>query len=191
MHEPLEQNRMSKTQWKAPHYGAGAGLLVLGLLAGRAFFPLEIPKPFIVEKEKRVEVPVDRVIEKRVPFEVIKYVDRVVEKRVEVPVEKIVEKRVEVPVERMVEKRIEIPVDRIVYRDRIVEKTVPSAPPGLRGWRQVTKGMTRQQIRSILGEPLRIRSSGGLEEWYFSVELYGSYVWFGSGDLVVSWSEPN
>jgi hypothetical protein len=191
MHEPLEQNRMSKTQWKAPHYGAGAGLLVLGLLAGRAFFPLEIPKPFIVEKEKRVEVPVERIVEKRVPYEVIKYVDRVVEKRVEVPVEKVVVKRVEVPVEKIVEKRIEIPVDRIVYRDRIVEKTVPSAPPGLRGWRQVTKGMTHQQIRSILGEPLRIRSSGGLEEWYFSVERYSSYVWFGSGDLVVSWSEPN
>lgn len=191
MHEPLEQNRMSKTQWKAPHYGAGAGLLIVGLLAGRAFFPLEIPRPFVVEKEKRVEVPVERVVEKRVPFEVIKFVDRVVEKRVEVPVEKIVEKRVEVPVERMIEKRVEVPVERIVYRDRIVEKTVPSAPAGLRGWRQVAKGMTHQQIRAILGEPIRIQSSGGLEEWYFSADRYSSYVWFGSGDLVVSWSEPN
>ena len=93
MHEPLDQNRMSKTQWKAPHYGAGAGILMLGLIAGRAFFPLEIPRPFIVEKEKRVEVPFERIVEKRVPFEVIKYVDRIVEKRVEVPVEKRVEVR--------------------------------------------------------------------------------------------------
>ena len=170
---------MSKTQWKPPHYGVGAGMLILGLLAGRAFFPLEVPKPFVVEREKRIEVPVEKVVEKRVPFEVIKYVDRVVEKRVEVPVE------------RMIEKRVEVPVERIVYRDRIVEKTVPSAPAGLRGWRQVAKGMTHQQIRAILGEPIRIQSSGGLEEWYFSADRYSSYVWFGSGDLVVSWSEPN
>jgi hypothetical protein len=54
---------------------------------------LEIPRPFIVEKEKRVEVPFERIVEKRVPFEVIKYVDRIVEKRVEVPVEKRVEVR--------------------------------------------------------------------------------------------------
>ena len=188
MHEPLEENRMSKTQWKAPHYGAGAGLLVLGLLAGRAFFPLEIPKPFIVEKEKRVEVPVDRVIEKRVPFEVIKYVDRVVEKRVEVPVEKIVEKRVEVPVERMVEKRVEVPVERIVYRDRIVEKTVPNVAPGLRAWRQISNGMTRQQIRTLLGEPLKV-SATGLEEWYYSDDQLGAFVWFNSQG-VCGWREP-
>jgi len=74
MHEPLEPNRMSKTEWKAAHFGAGAGLLVVGLLSGRAFFPLE--------------VRVERIVEKQVPVEVIKYVDRVVEKRVEVPLEK-------------------------------------------------------------------------------------------------------
>ena len=52
--------------------------------------------------EKRVEVPVEKVVEK------------IVEKRVEVPVEKvvekIVEKRVEVPVERVVVERVEVPV---------------------------------------------------------------------------------
>jgi hypothetical protein len=178
MHEPLEQNRMSKTQWKAPHYGAGAGLLVLGLLAGRAFFPLEIPKPFIVEKEMRIEVPVEKFVEKRVPYEVIKYVDRVVEKRVEVPVEKVVTMRVEVPVER------------IVYRDRIVEKTLSNIPPSLRAWRQVSMGMTRQKVRELLGEPLRI-SATGLEKWYYSKEEYSSFVWFGYGGVVVGWNEPD
>lgn len=178
MHEPPEQNRMSKTQWKAPHYGAGAGLLVVGLLAGRAFFPLEIPRPFVVEKEMRIEVPVEKVVEKRVPYEVIKYVDRVVEKRVEVPVEKVVTMRVEVPVER------------IVYRDRIVEKTLPNMPPSLRAWRQISKGMTRQKVRELLGEPLRI-SATSLEEWFYSKDQVSSYVWFGYGDLVVGWKEPD
>ena len=191
MHEPLEQNRMSKTQWKAPHYGAGAGLLVVGLLAGRAFFPLEIPKPFIVEKEMRVEVPVERIIEQKVPYEVIKYVDRVVEKRVEVPVEKVVTMRVEVPVEKIVEKRVEVPVDRIVYRDRIVEKPVRSVPAGLSSWRQITKGLSREEVRSILGEPLKIEG-GAIERWYYGSTL-SSYAparvdFMFSG--VYGWSEP-
>ncbi len=184
MQEPQPRDYMIKTQWKAPHYGVGAGLLVVGLIAGRAFFPLEVPKAFIVEKEKRVEVPVDRIVEKRVPFEVIKYVDRIVEKRVEVPVEK----RVEVPVVKVVEKMVEVPVDRIVYRDRIVEKTVPYAAPGLRAWRQITNGMTRQQIRALLGEPLKI-SATGLEEWYYCDDQLGAFVWFNSQG-VCGWREP-
>jgi hypothetical protein len=141
MHETQDQNRMSQTQWKAPHYGVGAGLLVVGLLAGRAFFPLEIPKPFIVEKEKRVEVPVERIIERKVPYEVIKYVDRVVEKRVEIPVERVVEKRVEVPVERIVEK--------VVYRDRVGS----GVPVGRQAWRSLRKGMSESEVRELLGGP--------------------------------------
>jgi hypothetical protein len=179
MYEPKDQNSMSKTQWKAPHYGVGASLLVVGLLAGRAFFPLEIPRPFIVEKEKRIEVPVERVIEQRVPYEVIKYVDRVVEKRVEVPVEKIVEKRVEVP------------VDRIVYRDRIVEKSVSAAPAGLSSWRRITKGLSRDQVRAILGEPRKVEG-GDFEKWYYGRDIYygasASVIFY--SNAVDSWSEP-
>jgi len=159
MHETEHQDRMSKTQWKAPHYGVGAGLLVVGLLAGRAFFPLEIPKPFIVEKEKRVEVPVEKLVEKRVPYEVITYVDRVVENRVEVP------------------------VDRIIYRDRIVDSSVPATPAGLSAWRQLSKGISREQVRSVLGQPSRI-SGGVLETWdygtgYVSFSEGGVYGWYG------------
>ncbi len=175
MHEVDNQNRMSKTQWKAPHYGAGAGILVLGLIAGRAFFPLEIPKAFIVEKEKRIEVPVERIVEKRV----------------EVPVEKVVEKRVEVPVVKIVEKIVEVPVDRIVYRDRIVEKPVRSVPAGLSSWRQITKGLSRDQVRSVLGEPRKIQG-GDFEYWY-----YGSGSYLGAPSSVTfyeskvdSWCEP-
>lgn len=191
MRETDDQYRMGKTQWKAPHYGAGAGLLLLGLVAGRAFFPLEIPKPFIVEKEKRVEVPVERVIEQRVPYEVIKYVDRVVEKRVEVPVEKIVEKRVEVPVEKVVEKRVEVPVERIVYRDRMIENPMTSAPPGLSSWRRISKGLSRDQVRAVLGEPSKI--DGGLfETWYYGQKYsaYGSATVRFYNDAVYSWLEP-
>jgi hypothetical protein len=97
MHEkPETSDRIARIQWRGPHYAVSTGMLIVGIFAGRAFFPLEVPKPFIVEKEKRVEVPV----------------------------EKILEKRVEVPVEKIVEKRVEVPVEKFIYRDRIVEKTV-------------------------------------------------------------------
>lgn len=175
---------MAKIQWKAPHYGAGVAVLCVGLLAGRAFFPLEIPTPFIVEKEKRIEVPVDRIVEKKVPVEVVKYVDRVVEKRVEVPVEKVVEKRVEVPVEKIVEKTVMVPVEKIVYVDRIV----PSVPPGLSSWRQLRIGLSRQDVRSILGEPRRIEG-GALEYWYYGNESYKNRVVFYNSYLR-SWDEP-
>jgi predicted flap endonuclease-1-like 5' DNA nuclease len=87
-----------------------------------------------VTVEKRVEVPVEKIVEKivekRVEVPVEKIVEKIVEKRVEVPIEKIVEKRVEVPVDRIVEKivekRVEVPVDRVVEKivEKIVEKRV-------------------------------------------------------------------
>ena len=55
----------------------------------------------VAPKEVRVEVPVEKIVEK------------IVEVRVEVPVEKVVEKtiekRIEVPVEKIVEKTVEVP----------------------------------------------------------------------------------
>ena len=109
--------------WRKVHLVALAAALIAGVVIGRAFFPLEIPKPFVVEKviEKRVEVPVERIVEKRVevPTEVIKYVDRMV------------------------------PVEKIVYRDR--ETSV--APAGKIAWRQLQVGMSMASVRSLLGEP--------------------------------------
>ena len=176
MHETEHQDRMAKTQWKAPHYGVGAGLLVVGLLAGRAFFPLEIPKPFIVEKEKRVEIPVEHIVEKKVPFEVIKFTDRVVEKRVEVPVERIVVKRVEVPVER------------IVYRDIVVGAGGVRANVDLAAWRTLSKGQIKSQVIAALGHPVRIRN-GSYEEWYYSDRFASASVTF-FNEVIFSWNEP-
>ena len=56
----------------------------------------------VAPKEVRVEVPVEKIVEK------------IVETRVEVPVEKIVEKTVE--------KRVEVPVEKVV--EKLVEKTI-------------------------------------------------------------------
>ena len=191
MHEAQDQNGMAKTKWKAPHYGACVAVLCVGLLAGRAFFPLEIPTPFIVEKEKRVEVPVDRIVERKVPVEVVKYVNRVVEKRVEVPVEKVVEKRVEVPVEKIVEKTVMVPVEKVVYVDRVVEKPVAPLSGGIVAWRQIKKGLSRETVRVFLGEPKRI-TGGYFETWSYGVSSFsgapGTVTFL--RDTVDSWVEP-
>ena len=82
---------------------------------------VEVPVEKIVEKEVRVEVPVEKIVEKEVRVEVP--VEKIVEKevRVEVPVEKIVEKVVEKVVEKEV--RVEVPVEKIV------ERVIEIAPP--------------------------------------------------------------
>ena len=74
----------------------------------------------IVEKEVRVEVPVEKIVEKIVEKEV----------RVEVPVEKIVEKIVEVPVERIVEKIVvkEVPPRTAIVDTEVVE-AIDEPPP--------------------------------------------------------------
>ncbi|WP_419318569.1 IMCp domain-containing protein [Caulobacter sp. ErkDOM-E] len=95
--------------------------------------PAKRPKPVtrvvyvdrVVEKPVYIDRPVDRVVEK------------IVERRVEVPVVKVVEKIVEKPVyvdrpvDRVVEKIVKVPVERIVekpvYIDRVVERPVQVA----------------------------------------------------------------
>ena len=80
--------------------------------------------------EKRVEVPVEKivekVVEKRVEVPVEKVVEKIVEKRVEVPVEKIVEKIVE----KVVEKRVEVPVAKLLSLPKEINgKLVPEFSP--------------------------------------------------------------
>jgi hypothetical protein len=123
---------------------ARLGLLLLGVLLGREFFPLEVPKPFVVEKEKRVEVPVERVVEKRV----------------------------EVPVERIVEKRVEVPVEVVKYVEREVPTNVKPAPDetpanGSKGWRYLRIGMSQEEVRRVLCEPRRIIRDGSFATHWF------------------------
>jgi len=151
----------------------GLGCLVAGVVIGRAFFPLEVPKPFVVEKEKRVEVPVERIVEKRVEVPV----DRIVEKRVEVPVDRIIEKRVEVPVEVIKYVDRMVPVEKIVYRDRLE----PVAPP-VTAWDKVTQGLSEDEVRQLLGEPRRIEP-GESSYWYYGDEYFVKIIIFIDGKV--------
>ena len=111
-------------------------VFVMGMILGSVFFP------------RTQEVPVDRIVEKRVEVPV----DRVVERRIQVPVDRVVEK--------IVEKRIEIPSDKAVIKyvsDRTLQVNgKPSyviSEDRIQLWHQIKKGMTRQQVVGILGPP--------------------------------------
>jgi len=55
-------------------------------------------------------------------------------------------------------------------------------------WRKLKRGMTYSQVRSLLGEPLRI-SAGYTAFWYYAQSDYSGYLTF-SGDKLSSWKEP-
>ena len=170
--QPQEQSKKVRRSWTMAV--TGVGLFFGGLLVGRMLFPLEVPKPFIVER--RVEVPVEKVV--------IKTVQVPVDRRVEVPVEVV----------RVVEK----PVEKIVYVERVVEKKVFGVPPEVEKWRQLSKGMSRAQVRAILGEPRRVEAiSGYFEKWGYDRDPMTAYVTFGTSgrfpdtlDKLEGWREP-
>jgi len=157
MREITQSNPSPLLRWGWVLLGAGLVILLVGMLAGRALFPLEVPKPYLVEREKRVEVPVERIVEKRVPVEVIKYVDRVVEKRVEVPVNRVLENRVEVPVE-------------------VVK--LSAAARDLASWRELSVGMSPASVRKLLGTPVRGAGSEyfHLVKWYYDDNSWVDFV---------------
>ena len=92
---------------------------------------------------------------------------------------------------KIVEKMVEVPVDRIVYRDRVVEKFVPSTPHGLSSWRRLRKGISREQVRECLGEPLKI-NGGDFEAWYYgqTASPYGPSTVRFFNNVLDSWVEP-
>jgi len=95
------------------------------------------PAPVVVEKvvEKRVEVPVERIVEK--------VVEKIVEKRVEVPVEKIVERVVEKVVE------VEPPARKAIVVPEVVDDEVIDTPPPRRIASGIFKGADPARLAAL------------------------------------------
>ena len=85
------------------------------------------------------------------------------------------------PLERIVEKRVEVPVEKIVYRDRPAAAVAP-AP---QGWAGLQEGLNEEQVRALLGNPLKVMTSG-YTAWEYP--NFG-HVMFYNGRLI-RWSEP-
>jgi hypothetical protein len=159
-----------------PHRGwlllAAFLLIGLGVALGGWLFPQQVIKLVTVEKEKRVEVPVDRIVEKLVP------VERIVEKRVEVPVEVI--------------KYLDRPV--YIEKNPVYIETTPQAyapVPPLQIWKQLRLGMTTTSVSALLGKPKQVYESGHHSSWYYGGKpTQDGWVDFRDG-LVRSWGEPS
>ena len=125
--------------------------LFVGALAGAYLFPETKFQEKVVEKrvevERRVEVPLEKVVE------------RVVYKEVE--------KRVEVPVERVVVKELEIPIP-MKDQEAIFK---PSAEPS--SWDAIRHGLTKSEVRAILGDPATEQEREGSLFWYYKEEGQG------------------
>ncbi len=54
------------------------------------------------------------------------------------------------------------------FRKAIAKPGLPAAAPNVRLWRTLRSGMSYDQVRTILGEPLRIEDGGSpMETWYY------------------------
>ncbi len=97
--------------------------------------------------------------EREVP--IVSYIDRRVEVPVEKIVERIVEKRVEVPVEREVVRYVERPADT-----RPAPVVSGPSRYELEDWAKLRRNMSKDTVRVLLGDPLGV-SGSGQELWTY------------------------
>lgn len=57
-------------------------------------------------------------------------------------------------------------------------------------WRQLKLGMSKEEVRQLLGEPESVTESGAIKVWYYGTMRQGE-VDFDESDNVSFWSEPN
>lgn len=60
-------------------------------------------------------------------------------------------------------------------------------PAGKTAWRTLQKGMTKDQVRKILGEPIDIDMYSSFEVWHYKES---SHVQFDASGYVDGWNEP-
>lgn len=84
-----------------------------------------------------------------------------------------------------VERRLDDLERRVKALESGNQQTRPALSPTRSTWRQLSRNMSRDQVRALLGEPDRIEG-GPLETWYWKS---GGNVLFVDG-AVQQWSEP-
>ena len=142
---------------------------VAGALLARGLFPVEVPRTVVVEKEKRVEVPVERIVEKRVEVPVEKVVEKIVERRVELPVAAVAQ------VPATSSQGANVNADKV--------SSVASAV-GMASWGGLSLGMTQRQVSELIGKPQKVEGVDYAIWWYG-----GMRVSFAHGKLC-HWSDP-
>jgi outer membrane protein assembly factor BamE (lipoprotein component of BamABCDE complex) len=74
-------------------------------------------------------------------------------------------------------------LEAALAQDHSDSGNIPSRPDKAK-WRSLSKGMTKKQVRNILGEPARIEALGSFEYW-----RYPPMVTF-HDDRLYGWEEP-
>jgi nitrogen fixation-related uncharacterized protein len=72
-------------------------------------------------------------------------------------------------------------------------KATPAAPDGWRSmanWRTLKRGMTENEVRSVLGEPQKIDVGPLLTVWYYDYPRGGTVRLSSSDRRVEGWTEP-
>src|SRR5690606_21852951 len=87
------------------------------------------------------------------------------------------------------ENRVEILESIIAEQSKNKSEISSSIPTDKKTWRKIKKGMTQDEVRKLLGEPLTV-SGGGLTNWYYSESLAHSWVAFTDREGVRAWNEP-
>jgi hypothetical protein len=70
--------------------------------------------------------------------------------------------------------------NEIEYSEKWKDRTI---------WRKLKIGMTKDQVRQLLGEPRKI-NAGSVTHWYYSKETWHCYITFYNG-RIDSWKEPD
>lgn len=58
-------------------------------------------------------------------------------------------------------------------------------------WRSLQKGMTKQQVRQILGEPPKIDTGFSIDIWYYPDIMGGTVTFSNDSNTLSAWSEPS
>lgn len=161
MHE-LPEHREAKVIWTWQHHAVSASMLILGYVLAQLTHAT--PGPMVTEKERVNEVPVDPIFDRRVPDEAAKNVDSLIDKLLYMRQESLV--------------NLEKPEP---YYAKYAEQ------PDMR-WSDIRKGMSRAQVLTILGQPLRSKEEF-FEEWFYAQGTAVSCVVFFRG-AVIHWSPP-
>lgn len=79
----------------------------------------------------------------------------------------------------------------------ITDFDVPAKPyrgiPPIFAWRELRGGLSRQQVREILGEPASIKVDMFGEHWHYAqgYPLDHAYLLFGDSEYLSEWIEPD
>jgi outer membrane protein assembly factor BamE (lipoprotein component of BamABCDE complex) len=85
-----------------------------------------------------------------------------------------------------VEKRLDNLERRVQALENASQQTKPAPAPTLSAWRQLSKHMSRDQVRALLGEPERIDAGPFFDNWQW--KSGGSATFSDQG--LIGWSEP-